>query len=101
MHLTNTNIDYIDPCECAFFSAYIDENLNVKPCSFANNNRDTYNLKDIKFSEIWNDYWISYRNAQKNTCLRECKNAINCRGGCPYYDQINLCKSVKSVQSLV
>jgi radical SAM protein with 4Fe4S-binding SPASM domain len=101
MHYTNTNIEYIDPCECAFFSAYIDENLNVKPCSFANNNRDTYSLREFKFSEIWNKYWESYRNAQNNICQRECKNTSNCRGGCPFYDQINLCKSVKSVQSLV
>lgn len=100
MHFTNTTIDFIEPCECAFFSAYVDENLNVKPCSFANHNRDTYNLKEKGFSEIWNSHWETYRNAQVNTCERTCKNSSNCRGGCPYYSQINLCKTEKPAEAL-
>jgi len=32
---TNINRDYIDSCECGFFSVYIDELLNVKPCSLS------------------------------------------------------------------
>ena len=101
MHFTNTNTNYIEPCECAFFSAYIDENLNLKPCSFANHNRDTFNLKRHSFSEIWENHWDSYRNAQVNTCQRVCKNSNNCRGGCPYYSQINLCKTEEEATALV
>jgi radical SAM protein with 4Fe4S-binding SPASM domain len=101
MHFTNTTIDFIEPCECAFFSAYVDENLNVKPCSFTNHIRDTYSLKEKSFSEIWNIHWDTYRDAQKNTCERECKNSINCRGGCPYYSLINLCKTDKPAKLLV
>lgn len=92
MHLTNTDTTFIEPCECAFFSAYIDEILNVKPCSFDNSNEFTYNLRETKFSDIWNNFWETYRNRQINTCKRTCKNTLNCRGGCPYYPQINLCK---------
>ena len=101
MHLTNTHIDFIEPCECAFFSAYIDEKLNVKPCSFANNDRYTFNLIDNNFTEIWNYKWEMYRNSQLNNCNRICKNHDNCRGGCPYYNQINLCKSVKTAQQIL
>ena len=101
MHFTNTKIDFIEPCECGFFSAYIDENLNVKPCSFANNSHDTYNLKQYSFKEIWNNLYERYRNAQVNTCQRTCKNSSNCRGGCPYYSQINLCKTDKLAEALV
>lgn len=101
MHFTNTPIDYIEPCECAFFSAYIDENLVVKPCSFTSHNRDSYSLRNNSFYEIWNNRWESYRKAQVNNCQRECKNSHNCRGGCPYYNQINLCKIDKPEKALV
>lgn len=101
MHFTNTTIDFIEPCECAFFSAYIDENLVVKPCSFTSNNKDNYNLKDNSFDDIWNKYWESYRDSQVNTCQRECKNMNNCRGGCPYYEQINLCKTNNPAKALL
>lgn len=101
MHFTNTTIDFIEPCECAFFSAYIDENLVVKPCSFTSHDRDNHSLKENSFDEIWNNHWESYRNAQVNTCQRECKNTSNCRGGCPYYDQINLCKTSEPAKALV
>jgi len=101
MHFTNTTIDFIEPCECAFFSAYIDENLVVKPCSFTIHNRDNYSLRDKSFDTIWNSHWESFRNGQTNDCQRECKNVDNCRGGCPYYDQINLCKTKKPEKALL
>lgn len=100
MHFSCANINFIEPCECAFFSAYIDEKLNVKPCSFANNDNYTFNLRDKSFNEIWTGCWEKYRNLQINTCKRDCKNFINCRGGCPYYSLINLCKSEKTLQCL-
>ncbi len=93
MHFTNTPMDFIEACECAFFSAYIDEKLVVKPCSFTNNHLDNYNLKEHSFNTIWNKHWDAYRKAQINDCQKECKNTDNCRGGCPYYNQINLCKT--------
>jgi len=100
MHLTKTNIDFIEPCECAFFSAYIDEDLNVKPCSFANHNRETFNLKKDRFYDIWNDHWEQYRRAQVNSCERECRNKSNCHGGCPFFSQINLCKTDVTAKQL-
>ncbi len=101
MHFTNTNTDFIEPCECAFFSAYVDENLIVKPCSFANHSRDNHSLRENDFGDIWNNHWNSYRDSQTNTCKRECKNYSNCRGGCPYYEQINLCKTNEPAKALV
>lgn len=101
MHFTKTNIDFIEPCECAFFSAYVDEKLRVKPCSFANHDRDTFSLREKSFDQIWNSHWDAYRGAQVNTCERTCSNSSNCRGGCPYYSQINLCKSETPAEALV
>jgi radical SAM protein with 4Fe4S-binding SPASM domain len=101
MHFTNTTIDFIEACECAFFSAYINEKLVVKPCSFTNNHSDTFNLREHSFGTIWNKHWDAFRESQINDCQRECKNIDNCRGGCPYYNQINLCKTDEQAKAIL
>jgi|Deesub1362A_J573_1020465.scaffolds.fasta_scaffold01018_8 radical SAM protein with 4Fe4S-binding SPASM domain len=93
LHFTNTNVDFIDSCECGFFSIYIDENLNVKPCSFATDDKYTFNLRTISFKDIWEIKYSGYRNSIINQCRRRCKNKDHCRGRCPYYDEINYCYS--------
>lgn len=93
LHLTKTNINFVDPCECAYFSVYIDENLNVKPCSFTNNEKDSYNMREYSFSEIWENKFVGYREAFKNRCKRDCNNKNACRGSCLYFEEINLCHS--------
>jgi radical SAM protein with 4Fe4S-binding SPASM domain len=91
LHLTNTDVKFIDPCECAFFSVYIDENLNVKPCSFTNTQHHTFNLRENSFQTIWEEKFDVYRRSSINQCARICKNTNNCRGGCPFFEEINLC----------
>lgn len=92
MNNTSVNVDYIDSCECGFFSVYIDEKLNVKPCSFANDDRFSYNLMKYDFNDIWIKKYDDYRkNIMKNNCKNECKNKDNCRGKCAYYEAIGFC----------
>ncbi len=92
MRFTKTNVDYIDSCECGFFSVYIDENLNVKPCSFANNDKYTYSLKKYSFEEIWERKYQKYRNEiLANSCESECPNKEHCRGKCSYFDELSFC----------
>lgn len=92
MKYTKTDTDYIDSCECGFFSVYIDEKLNVKPCSFANDDRFTYNLREYDFQNIWMDKYDIYRkDIMKNNCKNDCKNKSACRGRCAYYDSIAFC----------
>ncbi|MDR3595245.1 radical SAM protein [Clostridium sp.] len=89
---TKVNVDYIDSCECGFFSVYIDEEMNVQPCSFANDDRFSYNLKNYDFNDIWTNKYSSYRNdIMQNNCKNECTNKSNCRGKCVYYDSIAFC----------
>lgn len=92
MKYTEIDVDYIDSCECGFFSVYIDEKLNVKPCSFANDDRFNYNLKKYNFQDIWMNKYDIYRNdIMKNNCENNCKNKEACRGKCSYYDSIAFC----------
>lgn len=90
MRFTKTNIDFIDSCEVGYFSVYIDENLQVAPCSFSNN-RDCYSLKDFDFYDIWLNKFDSFRNRIKNTCNQDCNARTNCKGSCPYFPEITTC----------
>ncbi len=92
LHFTNIDVKFIDACECGFFSIYIDEMLNVKPCSFEYRNTWSFNLQEYTFEEIWNEKLSRYRLEQKNECNRDCLNRSHCRGKCPTHD-ITLCYS--------
>lgn len=92
MKFTGIDVDYIDACECGYFSVYIDEQMNVKPCSFANNEAYTYNLKQYDFDTIWNKKFEGYRSEMEtHVCSNECKNKENCRGKCLYFEELALC----------
>lgn len=95
LHATRIDRRLIDPCECGFFSVYIDENLNVRPCSFAPSKRDTYSLRSASFETIWTDMLASFRTDRVNACRRHCGAARSCRGACPYFTETNFCFSTK------
>ena len=94
MKATGVNVDLIDSCECGFFSVYIDENLDVTPCSFCNNSDYHYNLKQFSFEEIWESKFSPYRNYINNSCKSDCADCdkiSGCRGKCPFFDDLFLC----------
>ncbi len=94
MKYTCIDTDFVDSCECGFFSLYIDENLNVSPCSFCNDESYSYNLKQISIENIWQNQLSGYRKfVAKNTekSCRECKKNSECRGKCPFFKEIFLC----------
>lgn len=93
MRYTKVNSNYIDPCECAFFSVYIDEKMNVKPCSFTTDESESFNLKEYSFEEIWNTKFKNIRETRINNCTSSCKLKAECRGGCPYFEKLNICYS--------
>jgi len=93
MRYTNVNINYIDPCECAFFSVYVDEKMNVKPCSFTTDETESFNLKDYSFEDIWDVKFQKIRKTRVNDCNSNCKLKTECRGGCPYFKALNICYS--------
>jgi len=91
MHYTNVDLKYIDPCECAFFSVYIDEKLRMSPCSFSDNKEFTYSIKEYPVEHIWIVLFKKYRDSLNNRCIRACRNRTECRGRCPYFDNITMC----------
>ena len=43
----------LDSCEAGRFSVFIDEDLNVKPCSFCSGERFSSSLRKNSFDDIW------------------------------------------------
>lgn len=92
MHGTKVNADYIDSCECAFFSVYIDEKKNVKPCSFAVGYADSFNLNRYSMEEIWTRQFRKYRqNLLDSPCEEVCRHSTVCHGRCAYFESIAFC----------
>lgn len=86
------NLDSLDFCEGARFSAYIDANMNMMPCSFANQDPSWFtNLRDHTIQEIWDgELFDKFRYSLSHSCS-SCPNRSLCGGGCPLVNQITLC----------
>ena len=104
--LTNfcNNIDdsSMDCCESATFSAYIDCNMNIMPCSFCNQDEKYYiSLKEHTIKEAWDSkIFEDFRHSRKNSCLK-CPKRTTCNGGCPITSEITLCNNPeKDIQLL-
>lgn len=96
------NLESLDFCEGARFSAYIDANMNMMPCSFANQNSDWFvSLRDHTIKEAWDsEIFEKFRYSLRHSCP-DCKNRDICGGGCPLVNQVTLChKEEKEFKSL-
>jgi radical SAM protein with 4Fe4S-binding SPASM domain len=80
-----------DYCEAGRRSAYINENLEVLPCSFYKNKGE--NLRNTNLLDIWlhNDNFIQHRKMLQEKFNINCEYVNICGGGCLIY-QINYCK---------
>ncbi len=100
---TNVDHDLIDSCECGFFSIYINESLDVMPCSFCNNDKFSFNLRQFSFEEIWHDKLSDYRKQVGTTgqsgCAG-CSKTSDCRGRCLLFPELFLCDLITQPSSL-
>ena len=94
---TDVDNDMVDSCECGFFSVYVDENLNVMPCSFCNENNLKYNLMEFNFGDIWLNKFSDYRTfitENGRIDCTDCDKLDDCRGKCPFFDELFLCELI-------
>ena len=86
------NMETLDFCEGGRYSAYIDANMNMMPCSFANQDSSWFvSLRDHTIQEAWDSkIFDKFRYSLQHSCSG-CKNRANCAGGCPLVNQITLC----------
>ena len=89
---SNINMDSMDYCEGARHSAYIDADMNMMPCSFANQDPSWFmNLNEYSIKEVWNsELFDKFRYSLKHSC-KGCPSREHCGGGCPLVNQITLC----------
>lgn len=85
----------IDTCEAARYSAYIDSNLKMIPCSFDNQQlKWAVDLKTHTVQEAWNsEQFNNFRKHFTGSCP-SCEKRDNCLGGCPISRDIVLCNDI-------
>ena len=89
----NVNPDSVDTCEGGRFSAYINADMTMVPCSFDQELRWGVSLRDHTVEEAWNsDRFEDFRSSLRYSCPN-CTHRENCRGGCPIKNEIVLCDS--------
>ncbi|MFW9993042.1 MAG: radical SAM protein [Candidatus Odinarchaeota archaeon] len=83
-----------DSCTGARFSAYIDWNLDVRPCSFiqeGGENLREKSLRDIWWGNYFNEFRKNLLKAHHSSC-KKCPDFLFCFGGCPFLPEIVLCE---------
>ena len=90
----NINLDSLDTCEGARWSAYITADLKMLPCSFDNQEqRWAVDLRQHTIKEAWDSQTFEqFRNHFRKACPH-CDKRKDCMGGCPIRPEIVLCKS--------
>jgi len=86
------NRDSMDYCEGSRYSAYIDAQMNMIPCSFGNQDSKWFvDLNKFTIKEAWNsEVFERFRNSLKYSC-KNCSDRSSCGGGCPIVNEITLC----------
>ncbi len=89
----NVNNLFYESCEAARFSAFISEDLKMYPCSFMINSNSYGDLHSDTLSEIWknNIFFKEHRKKILNNNCNSCIHRNECKGGCVFMENINLC----------
>jgi radical SAM protein with 4Fe4S-binding SPASM domain len=91
-YTNEVSMDSIDYCEGARYSCYIDAQMNIMPCSFANDDLSwSVSLNDHTIEQAWqSEPFQRFRYSLQNSCVT-CKDRNFCGGGCPIINEITLC----------
>lgn len=90
---SNIDLDSLDTCEGARFSAYITSDMIMTPCSFDNQDlKYGVSLRDYSIQEAWNSKKFNqFRDKLTGRCTN-CSIRNSCMGGCPLKPEIVLCE---------
>ncbi len=90
---------FIESCESGRFSAFISEDMKLYPCSFMDPTTNGINLKEIRLHEAWvnaKEFKDMRSKLNNNACKNKYSCELQCHGGCPIYEEINLCRQNSS-----
>jgi len=87
------DINSLDTCEGARWSAYISADMKMLPCSFDNQDkRWAVDLRNHSIIEAWlSTAFEDFRKSFREACP-ECNSRTLCMGGCPIRPEIVICK---------
>ena len=88
------NLDSIDTCEGARWSAYISPDMVMLPCSFDNQARRwAVDLRTHTIQEAWDSpVFEDFRNHLRQSCP-DCEHRLACMGGCSICREVVLCQN--------
>lgn len=83
----------VEPCEAARFSAFINEDLKMYPCSFMIDKNWYGDLRTDSMLDIWqkNEWFQRFRQADLTDKCSKCELSRLCNGGCRVFKNINFC----------
>ena len=85
-------LESLDTCEAARWSAYVTPDLKLLPCSFDNQNQKwAVNLRKYSIQDAWTGSTFENFRSHFHTACPNCKKRKLCLGGCPILPQIVLC----------
>ncbi|MCB0479548.1 MAG: radical SAM protein [Crocinitomicaceae bacterium] len=89
----SANTAFYEGCDAGRFSAFIDENLRMMPCSFMTNTDWFGDLREDSMLSIWQDnrFFQKYRGRIINNGCNSCSMQSVCMGGCPFIEELSLC----------
>lgn len=91
-HTGKIDLDSMDTCEGARWSAYISADMKMLPCSFDNQEQKwAVDLSTHTIKEAWESAeFEDFRNYFRTSCS-DCEKRNYCMGGCPIRPEIVLC----------
>lgn len=84
---------FFEGCDAGRFSMFISEDLQAYPCSFMIQTHQGYDLKTGTVLDAWKNgpEFRKIRNREWNIKCNSCSKRDICLGGCPCWEDINLC----------
>jgi radical SAM protein with 4Fe4S-binding SPASM domain len=86
------DLSLLDTCEAARFTCYIDNNLQMFPCSFDKNIADSVDLHRYTIYDGWHSKTFERIRTLIGFQCKFCPQRENCLGGCFLYPEIVLCQ---------
>ena len=87
----NVQPESIDTCEAARWSMYISSDMVALPCSFDQEMKWGYDIKEDTIENAWNSTQFDYFRGNFIYACEGCSKRKACFGGCPIKPEIVLC----------
>lgn len=97
----NIDLNSMDTCEGARWSAYITADMKMLPCSFDNQEqRWAVDLEKYTIKEAWkSEKFEEFRDCFRKACP-DCRMRNHCMGGCPIKPEIVLCGKISEFDQM-